>query len=74
MTEPAETASDRNRNIQVTTWEPDSSHGLKHMLALSSDLPEDRELLRACGVAARYWVHEPRRTPPKPAPGDASAS
>jgi hypothetical protein len=40
-------------------WEPDS---LTHFLALSSDLAEDREVLRAYGVSARYWVHKARRT------------
>jgi hypothetical protein len=49
------------RNV-VAAWEPGGSYGLTHFLALSSDLAEDRAILRACGVGARHWVRKPRLT------------
>jgi hypothetical protein len=46
----------------VVSWKPDVESGLTHLLALSSDLAEDRELLRACGVGAQHWVRKARVT------------
>jgi hypothetical protein len=52
----------RDDSSVVVSWEPDGEHGLTHLLALSSDLAEDRELLRACGVGAQHWVRKARVT------------
>jgi len=46
----------------VSAWEPDGGYGLTHLLTLSSDLAEDREVLRACGVGAQHWVRKARLT------------
>jgi hypothetical protein len=48
---------------KVIAWEADGKQGLTHFLSLSSDLAEDRETLRACGVSARYWVRNAGRAP-----------
>lgn len=55
--------------VKLAVWKADSQQGLTHFLSLSSDLAEDRELLRSCGISARHWVRKPQRTalpsPPK---------
>jgi hypothetical protein len=57
---PLRSSSDDGK---VIAWEADGDAGLTHLLSLSSDLAEDRETLRACGVSARYWVRKARGAP-----------